>query len=239
MMPPAAIERGSTVLMNVASRVFRRNAKKMTAMAALLALFAPLALAGCSPVGIAVGAGAATATAAQKEKGLEGSWDDTQIELAIKKKFLEAGDNIFWDVSTEVQEGRVLLTGSVETVEHRLEAIKTVWQIKDVREVINEIVVGDEDTAQGYARDAWITTQIETKLLFDKDVSSIDYSIETVDQVVYLMGVARSHEELGRAIGHAKEIAYVRRVVSYVRVLEAEPAKTPAAGAGASPAAGS
>jgi osmotically-inducible protein OsmY len=127
----------------------------------------------------------------------------------------------------------------VETVEHRLEAIKTVWQIKDVKEVINEIVVGDEDSAQGYARDAWITTQIETKLLFDKDVSSIDYSIETVDQVVYLMGVARSHEELGRAIGHAKEIAYVRRVVSYVRVLKGEPAQPPAAGAGTSPAAGS
>jgi osmotically-inducible protein OsmY len=216
--------------MIAASGVFRRSAKKMTTVAALLVLFAPLALSGCSPVGLAVGAGAATATAAQKEKGLETSWDDAQTELAIKKKFLEVDDDIFWDVSTEVQEGRVLLTGSVETVEDRLEAIKTVWQIEDVREVINEIAVGDEDTAQDYARDAWITTQIETKLLFDKDVSSIDYSIETVDQVVYLMGVARSHEELGRAIGHAKEIAYVRRVVSYVRVLEAEPAKTPAAG---------
>ncbi len=111
----------------------------------------------------------------------------------------------------------------MKTVEHRLEAVKTVWQVDGVREVINEIHVGDQDSVQNYARDAWISTQLETKLLFDRDVSSIDYSIETVDQVVYLMGIAHSPEEIERVIGHAKEIAYVRRVISHVRVLAPKP----------------
>ena len=167
--------------------------------------------------------GAATATAAQKEKALETSFDDAQIELAVGKRLLELEEEIFWDVNTEVEEGRVLLTGSVKTVEHRLEAVKTVWQVDGVREVINEIHVGDQDSVQNYARDAWISTQLETKLLFDRDVSSIDYSIETVDQVVYLMGIAHSPEEIERVIGHAKEIAYVRRVISHVRVLAPKP----------------
>jgi osmotically-inducible protein OsmY len=188
-------------------------------------------------LGVAIGAGAATATAAQREKGLEGSFDDAQIELAIGKKLLERNEEIFWDVNTEVEEGRVLLTGSVETVEHRLEAVETAWQVDGVREVINEIQVGDEDSVQDFARDAWITTQLDSRILFDKEVSSIDYSIETVDQVVYLMGIARSHEELDRVIGHAKEIAYVRRVISHVRVLEAKP--EPTVGTSAAPEEGS
>ncbi len=203
--------------------------KKATVLAISLSALGSFPLTSCSPVGVAIGAGAATATAAQREKGLEASLDDTQIELAIGKKLLERDEEIFWDVNTEVEEGRVLLTGSVETVEDRLEAVKTVWLVDGVREVINEIRVGDEDSAENYARDAWISTQLETKLLFDRDVSSIDYSIETVDQVVYLMGIARSPEELERVVGHAKGVAYVRRVVSYVRVLEPK-AKPVAAG---------
>ncbi len=197
--------------------------KKATVLAISLATLCSFPLAACSPLGVAIGAGAATATAAQREKGLETSMDDTQIELAIGKKLLERDEEIFWDVNTEVEEGRVLLTGSVATLEDRLEAVKTVWQVDGVREVINEIHVGDEDSVENYARDAWISTQIETKLLFDRDVSSIDYSIETVDQVVYLMGIARSPEELERVVGHAKGVAYVRRVISHVRVLEPKP----------------
>src|SRR3546814_13065097 len=74
------------------------------------------------------------------------------------------------------------------------------------------------------ARDTWISTELRSTLLCDQDVSSIDYSIETVNQVIYLMGVAQSQAELDRVIGHAKSIAYVRRVISYV-LLEDDPAR--------------
>ena len=70
-------------------------------------------------------------------------------------------------------------------------------------------------------RDAWITAQLSATLLFDKEVSSINYSLETVDGIIYLMGIARSREELERVVAHAKEVSYVRRVVSYVRVVNA------------------
>jgi len=93
-----------------------------------------------------------------------------------------------------------------------------------VREVINEIEVNDTSSLTNAARDTWISTELKTTLLFDSAVSSIDYSIETVNQVVYLMGVAQSEAELKRVIGHAKDIAYVRRVVSYV-LLKDDPAR--------------
>jgi osmotically-inducible protein OsmY len=87
-----------------------------------------------------------------------------------------------------------------------------------VKEVINEIEVTEPGGAEAYAHDVWISTQLRTRLLIDKEILSINYSVETVGGTVYLLGFARSAEELARAEAHARNLAYVRRVVSYVRV---------------------
>ena len=112
-----------------------------------------------------------------------------------------------------------------QLTETGIEAVRLAWQAPGVREVINEIEVNDTSGLDDQARDAWIATQLKTNLLFDKNVSSINYSIETVNKVIYLMGVAQSQAELNRVIGHAKDIAYVRRVVSYV-LLKDDPRRT-------------
>jgi osmotically-inducible protein OsmY len=176
-----------------------------------------LALGACTPVAVAVGAGATAVTASQTEKGFSQSVADQGIEAEISYLWLREDPEIFEDVEMEVEEGRVLLSGQVQDLEHRLDAVRLAWQADGVREVINEIRVGDEGTVADFARDAWITSQINSKLLFDREVSAIDYSVETVNQVVFVMGIAQSPEELDRVIGHAKNVAYVRRVISYVR----------------------
>ncbi|MEQ9606035.1 MAG: BON domain-containing protein [Kiloniellaceae bacterium] len=190
----------------------------------LVAGFAVLA-AGCSPIGAAAGVGAVSATAAQSEKGFRRSVADTEIRIAINDLWFKADEEMFRKVNLQVQEGRVLLTGNVPLPEQRVEAVRLAWQAPGVREVINEIEVNDTSGLTDLARDTWISTQLKTDLLFDQEVSSIDYSIETVNQVIYLMGVARSQAELDRVIGHAKDISYVRRVVSYV-LLRDDPRRT-------------
>lgn len=184
-----------------------------------------LAAGGCTVWGAAAGAGAAGATAAQTEKGFRRSVADTEIRIAINDLWLQADEEMFRKVNLQVQEGRVLLTGNVRLPEQRVEAVRLAWKAPGVREVINEIEVQDSSRLIDQARDAWISTQLKSTLLFDQDVSSIDYSIETVDQVIYLMGVARSQSELDRVIGHAKNISYVQRVVSYVLLID-DPRRT-------------
>jgi osmotically-inducible protein OsmY len=49
-------------------------------------------------------------------------------------------------------------------------------------------------------------------------VSLINYSIDVVNQTVYIMGVARTEAELQRVLGTARDITYVRQVVDFVRV---------------------
>jgi osmotically-inducible protein OsmY len=193
----------------------------MTFRSALLAPFAATALlgliaGGCTPVGVAAGGAAVGVTAAQSEKGFRRSVADTEIRIAINDLWFQADEEMFRKVNLQVQEGRVLLTGNVRLPEQRVEAVRLAWQAPGVREVINEIEVSDTSGLSNLARDTWISTQLKSTLLFDKDVSSINYSIETVNQAIYLMGVAQSQAELDRVVGHAKSISYVRRVVSHV-----------------------
>ena len=192
------------------------------ALATLLAV--GLAAGGCTVWGAAAGAGAVGATAAQTEKGFRRSMADTEIRITINDLWLRADAEMFRKVNLQVQEGRVLLTGNVHRPEQRVEAVRLAWQAPGVREVINEIEVSDTSGLTNFARDSWISTQLRSTLLLDSEVSSIDYSIETVNQVIYLMGVAQSETELARVIGHAKDISYVRRVVSYV-LLKDDPAR--------------
>jgi osmotically-inducible protein OsmY len=100
----------------------------------------------------------------------------------------------------------------------RLDAIRLAWQANGVREVINEIKVSDKGGISAYARDSWVTAELKARLLFDKKVQSINYSVETVDGTVYLMGIAQNRDELDRVQSYARTLAYVKQVVSYVRM---------------------
>jgi len=188
--------------------------RSLVVLSALLALL----LSGCVAAG--VGAGATAGSAAVQERGITGALDDTQIRMEINHLWLQEDETLYRKVSMQVQEGRVLLTGVVPDPEMRMTAVKLAWQADGVREVINEIEVAEADSFQGFARDTWISAQLKSRLLFDDEIMSPNYSIETVRGVVYLMGVARSRAELERAINHARNIAHVRKVTSYVRVKE-------------------
>jgi osmotically-inducible protein OsmY len=168
-----------------------------------------------------VGAGASAGVATAQERGFKGAMNDTEIRLHINDLWLQESLSLYSKINLQVQEGKVLLTGNVPDPETRLNAVRLAWQANGVREVINEIEVQDKSSLTDSAQDIWIATQLKTKLLVDSEVSSINYSIETVNQVVYLMGVAQSQAEIDRVIGHAKNISYVRRVVNYVRVKDA------------------
>ena len=172
----------------------------------------------CTPVEVAVGAGTATGVAASQERGIVTSAKDSAISVQIQELWFRTNYEMFGKLSTSVSEGRALLTGKVQDPEMRVEAVKLAWQVDGIAEVINEIEVVNTGSLADSARDFWITTQLRGRLPFDKDIRSINYSIDTVNGTVFLMGIARNQAELDRVTNHARNLAYVRRVVSYVRV---------------------
>ena len=184
------------------------------------------ALGACGP-GLWIGAGAKTGIAIAEERSLGDQVNDAAIAVSINERLFSYNEKLFADVSVDVTEGRVLLAGVVDKPEDRVDAVRLAWQVSGVKQVMNEIQVTHGDF-EAYTNDVWISTQLRNDLLWDKDISSINYTVETVHGVVYITGIAKSQAELDRVIAHARTIAKVREVVSYVRVIE--PATTASIG---------
>lgn len=176
-------------------------------------------LSGCSLPGMVVGAVTGTGTAAIQERGIKGAATDLRIQTQINDLWWRYDVDAFAKLDMTINQGRVLLTGVVQDPEHRVEAVRLAWQPKGVEQVINEIRVAESKGVTGFAKDSWISAQLRTKITFDEEVSSINYSIDTVQGVVYLLGIAKHREELNRVIETARTIAGVSKVVSYVRII--------------------
>ncbi len=185
----------------------------------MIATLAGGALQACAPVGIATGIGATAGIAAAKEGGIKQSARDAQIKMAINDLWFKHDFSMFSKLSMTVEQGRVLLTGVVQDPQARVEAVRLAWQAPHVVQVINEIRVAESEGVKGYVRDSWISAQLRTNLLLDRNVQSINYTVDTVQGTVYLMGVAANQAELNRVTEHARTTKYVQQVVSYVKML--------------------
>lgn len=172
----------------------------------------------CTPVGVAVGAGATVGTAASREGGVGETWSDTRIQAYINDAWFRHSTDMFRKLDLTVFEGRVLITGSVQNPQEREDAVRFAWQAPGVRQVINEIRVEPGGGISGYTKDSWIITQLRTKLIADREIESINYKFDSDKGNIYLLGVARDQLELDRVIAHARNISYVVEVVSYVRL---------------------
>jgi osmotically-inducible protein OsmY len=185
----------------------------------LFALSSLLILPACTPVGLAAGAGAGAGLAVAQEGGVKRAANDAKIQAEINSLWFQYDTKMFVQLDLTVNQGRVLITGVVQNPEHRVEAVRLAWQPKGVKQVINEIRVAKSEGITGYARDSWISARLRTAITFDRDVQSINYTIDTVQGTVYLMGVAQNQAELNRVIETARTIPDVRQVVSYVKLL--------------------
>ena len=175
---------------------------------------------GCSPVSVLASGGATTMVVAEGDKSLGAVVDDATIKLNISRKFLGSKNNLFINIDTNVIEGMVLLTGIVENQESRIEAVKIVWEVEGVKEVINEIEIGDKSTIKEYANDVWITTQIKALAARDIGLRSISYNVETIRGKVYLAGITSRPEQLKTLVNITKSVKGVKEVVNYVVIKE-------------------
>lgn len=152
--------------------------------------------------------------AASKERPLGRSVDDASASLAIKSRLARHGE--MGGVSVEVADGLALLAGHVKTQENKLDAERIAWSAPKVLKVANEVEVEDGKGLWNATKDRWISGQLRTKLFADTQVRGLNINIETRNQVVYLLGLARNEGEIERIVGHARLTPDVKKVVSYI-----------------------
>ena len=178
-----------------------------------------LALSGC--IGAAVGIGTAAVAASTTEKGFSTSVADGVIETKLVDRFIQNDAALVTGIEKSVNNGSVLLTGRVETIEQKVLATKLAWEIKGVREVVNEVQVTQDNSLRDKAKDLAASAQLRAALIGDQNISSLNFSIDVVNGIVYLSGVASDEMEKERVIAHAQELRFAKKVVNYI-ILETD-----------------
>jgi len=193
-------------------------------LASGLILALPIVLGGCPAaiVGGLAAAGGAGYEAAQ-ERGVQGQVDDFNLKTNIQRAWQNANPYFPAAFDVTVYDGRALLTGSASDPQMKRQAFEIASRVPGVRQIFDEIEVSPSVGNWDAAKDAWITAQLRSNLVFDRDIRSPNYTIETANGTVYLMGSARSQDELDRTTNHARYIPGVRRVVSFVQIRSGVP----------------
>ncbi len=198
----------------------------------------PLALGGCVGALVVGGLGAAAGGgyAAGQERGVNGAVDDFAVKSDVERGLMKAELLTQGTITATVYGGRVLLTGHVPSQQIKAAAEQVAGRTHDVRALYDEIEVTPSGGAWDGANDAWITARVRSELVLDPDVRSVNYTIDTTNRSVYLIGSARSQAELDRATQIARYVPGVSRVVSYIEIRGGSPvAAMPAPPAGVNP----
>ena len=177
-------------------------------------LLCALALSGCA--GAVVGVGTAAVAASTTEKGFSTSVSDGVIYTKLKDRFIQQNASLLTSADVSVNDGAVLFTGKVKTPEDKIQATRLAWEIKGVREVVNELQVTDTSSIKDIAKDLAASATLRGKMIADKDISSLNFSIDVVNGIVYLSGVASTPEEIDKVISHAENLRFAQEVVNYI-----------------------
>ena len=182
-----------------------------------ISLLFMLMLTNCS-IPVATGVATKAVTVSNSDRSIGEYVDDVLIKAILKNSYFDQSEKIFFNVDVEVSQGRVLLTGTVDNIDLRIEATRIAWGVKGVQTVINEIQISESDNILNFADDLVISTKVYAKLMLDEEVNSLNYNIETVNKVVYIIGISSSSDEKKKAIDLTKEVFGVEEVVEYITI---------------------
>ena len=149
----------------------------------------------------------------------------TQIDDGIMDKNLDArlllvDKNYFLNVSTQVLDGRIFITGKVESPEEKLKITKLAWETQGVRSVRNDLKIKEKFNFKQSSKDILITSQLRSAIIFNKKIKSANYSIDTYKKTIYIYGIAETEDEKKEVIKEAKEILDVKNVIASILLVE-------------------
>ena len=146
--------------------------------------------------------------------------DDSIMQKSISAKLLSKDQKYFLAVKTKVLDGRIFITGKVDTPEEKLLITKIAWETKGARSVRNDIKIKEEFNFSQSAKDVLITSQLRTALIVNKNIKSTNYQIDTYKKKIYVYGIALTSDEKDLVISEAKEILDVEDVIASIILVE-------------------
>ena len=146
--------------------------------------------------------------------------DDSIMQKSIAAKILAKDKKYFLQVKTKVLDGRIFITGKVDTPEEKLQITKMAWETRGARSVRNDIKIKEEFNFKQSAKDLLITSQLRTAIIVNKNIKATNYQIDTYKKKIYIYGIALTAEEKDLVISEAKEILDVEDVIASILLVE-------------------
>ena len=146
--------------------------------------------------------------------------DDSIMQKTISAKILSKDKNYLLSIKTKVLDGRIFITGKVDSPEEKLLITKLAWETKGARSVRNDIKIKEEFNFKQSAKDLLITSQLRTAIIVNKNIKATNYQIDTYKKKIYIYGIALTSEEKDLVISEAKEILDVEDVIASIILVE-------------------
>ena len=171
----------------------------------LLSLFIVTSCVGTSSTGV-LGTGVSIAT---DPRTIGTQIDDSIMQKNLRAKLINMNTNYILSVKAKVLDGRIFITGKVDTIEEKLKITKLGWEIKGARSIKNDLQIKDKFNFQQTAKDVLITSQLRAAMITSKKIKSANYNIDTYKKKIYIYGISQDEDERREVIAVA--VALVRR----------------------------
>ena len=146
--------------------------------------------------------------------------DDSIMQKTLSAKIINMNANYILSVKSKVIDGRIFITGKVNSVEEKLKITKLAWEIKGARSVKNDLKIKEGFNFQQSAKDLLITSQLRTAMITSKKIKSANYNIDTHKKKIYIYGIAENEDERAEVINEAKQIPDVEDVIPSILLVD-------------------
>ena len=146
--------------------------------------------------------------------------DDSIMQQNLRARLISADKSYIISVKTKILDGRIFLTGKVNSVEDKLKITKLAWEIKGARSVKNDLQIKEKFDFKRSAKDLLITSQLRAAIIGNKKIKSVNYNIDTYKKIIYVYGIAQNKTERDEVTKEAKQILDVEDVITSIFLVE-------------------
>ena len=164
------------------------------------------------------GVGAIAFSSSAQEKGLGTSINDKVIYIKLRNTVYDWNPSVSENVSISVDNGSVLVTGKSKNIDTKIQLTKIIWEVHGVKEVNNKVQISETNNFKNIAKDLASLGEIKAKLMASKKLNSLNYSIDVVNNIAYISGIASSEEEISIVTQIAQEARFIKEVQNFVKV---------------------
>ena len=164
------------------------------------------------------GVGAIAFSSSAQEKGLGTSIKDKVIYVKLRNAIYDWNPSVSKNISISVDDGSILVTGNLTNIDTKVELTKIIWKINGVKEVNNKVQISETKNLKNIAKDLASLGEIRARLMASKELNSLNFSIDVVNNIAYISGIASSEEEVAIVSQIAQQARFIKEVQNFVKV---------------------